>query len=434
LSSETRYDFDFAIAGGGPAGCAAAIGLASRGHRVVVLERDRFPRFHIGESLLATANEAFTELGLDEKIRAARFPEKWGAQLLTHDGRSGRPVDFSTSREIARPQTFQVCRQIFDQILLDRARETGVQVSEEHRIEGIDFDAAGVTVRYAAPAGSGTLRARAMVDATGRAGLLARRFALRVDEPLLANIAIYSHYSGVPRPQGRTAGDIRIIARHDAGWFWLIPIDETLTSVGVVLPKSLYARLEKGDPERMLAALMADTPAAAELMAGARREWPVRVEKDFSYRAERYAGDRWLLAGDAGSFLDPVFSTGVSIALESGIEAARELDRAARGGDFSEARFAAFDRRQRRRFEVYRRFAVAFYTPWFRDLFFQPGPPPAIFRAVVTVLGGNWQPSLWTRFLIQVFFGFVALQRRFPLADRIARRDAAAGFAEGSAA
>jgi len=435
LTALQTYDFDFAVAGGGPAGAAAAIGLAQRGHRVVLFERDRFPRFHIGESLIATANEAFAELGLDERVRAAGFPEKWGAQLLTHDGRAGRPVDFSSSREVARPQTFQVCREKLDQMLLERARAVGVEVRQQHRVAGIDFDVDGVRVRYLDPRGAaGSERARAVVDASGRAGLLARQFALREDEPLLANVAIYGHYSGVPRPAGRAAGDIRIVARRDAGWFWLIPIDAELMSVGVVLPRALYARLEKGDPPRMLAAAVAETPAVAELMAGARLEWPVRVEKDFSYRATRYAGDRFLLAGDSGSFLDPVFSTGVSIAMESGLEAAEALHRAAAAGDFSARAFARFDRRQRRRFEVYRRFVLGFYRPEFRDLFFQPGPPPALFRAVVTVLAGNWRPSWRTRRQVDLFFVAVRLQRRFRLVERIARRDPAAGFPEGSAA
>jgi len=422
-------DFDFAVAGGGPAGCAAAIALALRGHRVVVLERDRFPRFHIGESLIATANDAFVELGLAERIAAAEFPVKWGAQLATHDGRAGRPVEFDSSTEVARPQTWQVCREKFDQILVDRAREAGAEILEGCRVQSVDFAVDHVAVRCVGERGDERrLLARAVVDATGRNGFLSRQLGLRVDEPRLANVAIYAHYSGVPRPAGRNAGDIRLIAREDAGWFWLIPIDDRLTSVGVVLPKELYARLEKGDPERMLAAAIAETPAVAGLMTAAEREWPVRVERDFSYSATRYSGERWLLAGDAGSFLDPVFSTGVSIALESGIEAARALDRAVRLGDFSAGAFRAFDRVQRRRFEVYRRFVLAFYTPWFRDLFFQPGPPPALFRAVVTVLAGNWRPRLTTRLLIGVFFLFVRMQRRFRLVEPVARRDAAAGF------
>ena len=432
MTASTTHDFDFAVAGGGPAGCAAALALARRGHRVVLFERDRFPRFHIGESLLATVNESLAELGLTERVRAAGFPHKWGAQLASHDGRAGRPVDFSASREIPRPQTYQVCRETFDQLLLDAAREAGVEVREGQRVAAVDFDADGARVRC--PGSTGGERVRAVVDASGRAGLLARQLALREDEPRLANVALYGHFSGVPRPDGRSAGDIRIVARRDAGWFWLIPIDAELTSVGVVVPRALYARFEKGDPAQMLARACDETPAVADLMRGARLEWPARVEKDYSYRARRYAGDRWLLAGDSGSFLDPVFSSGVSIALESGLEAARALDGAARAGDFSAARFAAFERVQRRRFEVYRRFVLAFYTPQFRDLFFQPGAPTAIFRAVVTVLAGNWRPRLRTRLLIEVFFLLVRLQRSFPLVERIARRDPAAGFPSESPA
>src|SRR5215212_5016161 len=133
------YDFDFAVAGGGPAGSSAAISLAQRGHSVVLFEREKFPRFHIGESLLSTANDHFAALGVAERMAGASFPEKWGARLFTHDGRSGRGVDFSDVREVTRPQTYQVPRQEFDRILLDRARELGVDVREEHRVMACDF-------------------------------------------------------------------------------------------------------------------------------------------------------------------------------------------------------------------------------------------------------------------------------------------------------
>ncbi|MEO7972954.1 MAG: tryptophan 7-halogenase, partial [Thermoanaerobaculia bacterium] len=159
-----------------------------------------------------------------------------------------------------------------------------------------------------------------------------------------------------------------------------------------------------------------------------------RVEKDFSYSASAYAGDRWILAGDAGSFLDPVFSTGVSIAMESGIEAAAELDRASTSGDFSARSFGAFSRRQNKRFRAFRRFVIAFYTPQFRDLFFSPDPPAILFRAVVTVLAGNWNPSLWTRAMNRIFFGFVAIQKRFSPSTRLFRRDTTAGYPSEDAA
>lgn len=421
------HDFDFAVAGGGPAGTSAAITLAMRGHSVVLFERDTFPRFHIGESLLATANDHFAALGVAETMAAAGFPEKWGARLFTHDGQSGRGVNFAEVSEVRRPQTYQVPRAEFDRILLERARELGVDVREGTRVTATAFEPDAAILDYA-NGSAGRVRVRAMVDATGRNGLLARKFSLRTDEPLLANIAIFSHYSNVPRLGDNAPNDIRIVARNDSGWFWLIPISDELMSVGVVLPRTLFMQMPEGTPEERLERALLDTPVVAELMRGAKREWPVRVEKDFSYSASTYAGDRWILAGDAGSFLDPVFSTGVSIAMESGIEAAAELDRALRRNDFSARSFAAFSRRQGKRFRTFRRFVIGFYTPQFRDLFFSPRPPQQLFRAVVTVLAGRWDASLRTRILNNVFFALVAMQKRFTLGRRLFRREASAGY------
>ena len=417
-SANKRYDFDFAVAGGGPAGSSTATSLGQRGHSVVLFERETFPRFHIGESLLSTANDAFAALGVTKQIESASFPAKWGARLFTHDGQSGRYVDFTDVREVTRPQTYQVCRQEFDRILLERAREVGVHVREACNVTGCEFtpDAAILDVASRVDGATSRLHVRALVDATGRGGLLARKFNLRTEEPRLANIAIFSHYTNVPRLEGPRPDDIRLIARSDAGWFWVIPISKELTSVGVVLPKALYHRLASGSPDETLNRTIADTPIVAELMREARREWPVRVEKDFSYSASTYAGDRWILAGDAGSFLDPVFSTGVSIAMESGIEAAAELHRGFMRNNFSASGFAAFSRRQRKRFETYRRFVTGFYTPEFRDIFFSPEPPSLIFRSVVTMLAGKWNASLRTRFLNQLFFGMVSIQKHFKIA------------------
>jgi flavin-dependent dehydrogenase len=427
---DTLYDFDFAVAGGGPAGASAAISLGQHGHSVVLFERETFPRFHIGESLLSTANDAFAALGVAQQIEDASFPPKWGARLFTHDGQSGRYVDFTDVREVTKPQTYQVCRQEFDRILLERARAVGVDVREGWNVSACEFapDAAILDVASRGNGGTGRVWVRALVDATGRSGLIARKLDLRTDEPRLANIAIFSHYTNVPRLTGPRPDDIRLIARSDAGWFWLIPISKELTSVGVVLPKALYHRLANGSSEETLNRTISDTPIVAELMRDARREWPVRVEKDFSYSASAYAGDRWILAGDAGSFLDPVFSTGVSIAMESGIEAGGELHRALTRNDFSASGFAAFSRRQRKRFERFRRFVTGFYSPQFRDVFFSPEPPTLIFRSVVTILAGKWNASWWTRFLNVLFFSFVSIQGRFHITPPIFRRDREAGY------
>jgi 2-polyprenyl-6-methoxyphenol hydroxylase-like FAD-dependent oxidoreductase len=161
----------------------------------------------------------------------------------------------------------------------------------------------------------------------------------------------------------------------------------------------------------MLERMIAETPVVARLLENARREWPVRVEKDFSFGSRAYAGDGWVLAGDAGSFLDPVFSTGVAIALESGLEAGQAMAAALSAGDLSARRFRHFELRQRQRYRSFRRFVLGFYTHEFRELFFANAPPPRIFNAVVTVFAGYWQPSLATRIWVGLFFQLVRLQR-----------------------
>jgi flavin-dependent dehydrogenase len=413
-------EFDVAVVGGGPAGSAAACWLARAGRRTVVFERDRFPRFHIGESLLASVNDALESIGARDLVSARDFPQKWGATFGTSDGAIERFADFATSPEVPAPQTWQVPRAEFDELLLRHAAACGADVREGHRVLDAAFDAAGVTVTVRDEADrEERVRAAALVDASGRVGLLARKFGLRTPEPRLANIAVFAHYSGVPRAEGRRAGDIRIIARHDLGWFWFIPISGALTSVGVVLPRRAHDAFPQRAPEALLDHAIAETPAAAHLMREARREWPVRVERDFSFGSRAWAGDRWLLVGDAGAFLDPVFSTGVAIALESGVEAGQALDRALRRGDLSARAFAAFDRRQRRRYRAFRRFVLAFYRRGFRDLFFQPVPMPVVFRAVVTMLAGYWRPSWSARAWQRFFFLLTRLQECVPLAHRI---------------
>jgi flavin-dependent dehydrogenase len=263
------------------------------------------------------------------------------------------------------------------------------------------------------------VRAKALIDASGRSGLLSRKFGLRVDERRLANVAIFSHYANVPRPDGRRAGDIRIIARQDLGWFWLIPISAELMSVGVVLPRSAFTALSTVEPAGLLDAMIADTPIVAQLLAQARREWPVRVERDYSFSSRAYAGDRWVLVGDAGSFLDPVFSTGVAVALESGLEGARAIADGFANAELSARQFAEFARRQRRRYVAFRRFVFAFYTPAFRDLFFNADPPERMFRALVSVFAGYWNPPLMTRIWVALFFLLVRVQRWIPIAPRV---------------
>jgi flavin-dependent dehydrogenase len=413
------FDCDILVAGGGPAGSTAAAWLARSGRRVILLERDRFPRFHIGESLLASVNDVLGAIGADALIRDAHFPQKWGATFMPADGSVERYLDFSTSPDARAPQTWQVPRATFDDLLLRHAAASGADVRQRHRVLDVMFDDGGVTVQVQAADGgaaSERLRARAIIDASGRGAILSRKFGLRIDEPRLANVAVFSHYSGVPRPEGRRAGDIRIVARNDLGWFWLIPISGELMSVGVVLPRAAFQAFGDLEHDALLDRAIAETPVVMRLLASARREWPVRVERDFSFGSRAYAGDRWLLAGDAGSFLDPVFSTGVAIALESGLEAAQAVDAGIAADDLSARRFDRFARRQRARFQSFRRFVIGFYTPEFRDLFFEENPPRRMFGALVSIFAGYWRPSLSSRVWVSLFFVLVRLQRWFGFA------------------
>ena len=194
------FDCDVIVAGGGPAGSAAAAWLARSGHRVILFERDRFPRFHIGESLLASVNDALGAIGADDLVRQAGFPQKWGATFMTGDGQIERYADFAVAPDVRAPQTWQVHRATFDDLLLRHAAASGADVREQHRVLDVAFDNDGVTVTVqgiedgSAPR---AMRARAIVDASGRGALLSRKFNLRIDEPRLANLAVFSHYSGV---------------------------------------------------------------------------------------------------------------------------------------------------------------------------------------------------------------------------------------------
>lgn len=415
------FDCDVVVVGGGPAGSTAAACLARAGRQVILLERDSFPRFHIGESLLASVNLVLDAIGAADLVRGAGFPRKWGATFVTPDGGVERVADFAIASDVPQPQTWQVPRERFDELLLRHAARCGADVRERHRVTAVAFDPDGVTVTFAHEHGDDSVepttvsrvRARAIIDASGRTALLGRRFELRIDEPELANVAIFSHFAGVPRAGGRRAGDIRIVARADMGWCWVIPISEELTSVGVVLPRAAFKQMSRTEPGALLERCIADTPAVARLMASAERRWPVRVERDFSYGAKTYAGDRWILVGDAGSFLDPVFSSGVAIAMESGLEGARAVDAALSRGNLSARAFRTFDRRQRARYRMFRRFVLGFYTTAFRDLFFSAEPPNHLFRSVVTVFAGYWHPSWLTRLWVRLFFVSVRLQARF---------------------
>jgi flavin-dependent dehydrogenase len=413
----SEHGFDVAVIGGGPGGSSAATALARRGRRVLLLERDRFPRFHIGESQLPWINGVLEELGAHDTIAKAGFVEKWGASFWEIDGSPASYVDFTAAVETPTPQTFQVPRDRWDELLLRHTERSGVIVREGHRAVDATFEPDGVTLRYVGPDGvEQTARVAAVVDASGRVGFLARKLGRYENDPMLQHVAVHAQFEGVPRAAGRAAGDIRILTRSDVGWIWLIPISETVTSVGAVVPRELHRREARPTAEESLEHYLRTTPASPAVMREARRVSPARYDADYSYQATRMAGDRWVAVGDASCFLDPIFSTGVLLAMQAGLEAAAAIDAGLSSGDLSAHRFARYERVVRRRYRFFRRFVVGFYDPYFRRLLFRRSRRLGIYEAVLSVLAGNWRPSLGTRLRVELFFAVVAIKRLFRVA------------------
>lgn len=417
MQSLREHDFEVAVLGGGPAGATAAAALARKGRKVALLEPDPFPRFHIGESLLSMANAVFREIGLHERMHASKFTKKRGARFLDAEGTKDVLYDFANNPKIPEPQTFQVTRAEFDQMLLEHAIACGA-THLAVRAKDVAFDDHGVSLWC--DGSHEAMRVGAVVDATGRAGFVSRKLGLRQQDDELRKLAVHAHFTGVPRDEGIRGGDIRIVSHENLGWAWLIPLADDVMSLGFVLDLEKHREIHgKKAPAELMQELIETWPIVRKLCANARCTSEVRIESSFSYRTRIYAGRRWLLAGDAGSFLDPVFSSGVMFALFAGVEAAQELDRALQQGSLARESFARYDRKQRERYELVRKFVVGFYDPAFRDLFFNPKPAFGLVRALTAVLGGLWNPGPADRLRLKTLFGIARLQRVVTLMPRV---------------
>lgn len=411
------FDHDVAVIGGGPSGSTAAAMLARLGRSVVQVESEPLPRFHIGESLLPRNSDVFERIGVREKVEQAGFVEKWGASFQTEDGTLESYVDFASAAEITQPRAWQVRRSTFDSLLFDHAASCGAH-QRRARVTAVDIDEQGATLTLTEPDNStSTLRVRCVIDGGGRQSILGRRAGQRRMEPRLDNIAVHAQYTGIPRRAGRRQGDIRMVTRHDGGWSWFIPLDDEITSVGVVLPKAVHVRAATASAEENLTRYLGEMASAQPFLAGAKRVSEARHEADYSYLSETHVGDRWLLIGDAAAFLDPVFSTGVLLGMEGGVEAAELVHEGLRVGDLSRARFRPLELAQIRRYEYFKRFVIGFYTPSFRAVFFRPTSRFGTVEAVLSILAGNWRPSVATRLRVELFFFLIRLQRRFGMLD-----------------
>ena len=311
---------DVAIIGGGPAGSTAATLLAKAGRRVVVFEREKFPRFHIGESLLPFSMQTFDRLGVREKLDAAFMP-KYGGEITAACGTKGVKFYFKDGFRSQRDQAYQVTRSEFDKMLLDHSRESGAEVREETEVKKIDFREDRVRLDLETlEGGRSSVEARYLLDASGRQTMLGGLFKVKKTYDNLQKFSLFAHYENIDRLPGKDATLIRMVRSLDR-WFWMIPLTETRTSVGVVMDATEFRRI-KLSPEQVLNSWIADQPELSRWTENSERVSQVYATNEFSFRVKNLAGDRWLLVGDAAGFIDPVFSSGIYIAIYSGERAA----------------------------------------------------------------------------------------------------------------
>ena len=403
---------DVAIIGGGPAGSAAAILLARAGRRVVLCEKEAFPRFKIGESLLPHSLELFDRLGIRDELERHAFP-KAGGEIATACGRRTRRFYFDGAMQLSHRSAFQVERAWFDKMLLTRAAESGAEVRQPCAVSSLAFDKTGVTLMT----GSGEIRASHLLDCSGRNAVVGSHFDLKRSYDHLQKFSVFAHYEGVQRDEGRDATLTRLV-RGKHCWFWLIPLDARRTSIGVVMDIADF-RAAKMTPETALDDAIANAPVMRSRMAAAHRISEVHAAGDYSYRNTRLHGPRWLLAGDAAGFIDPIFSTGVFLALHSAEQAASTLDFALRHPLLGRIRMASYARDLNRQMDRYLRFVTSWYTDEFVDVFTAANPPLQIPQAVNSVLGGNIHPNFGVRWRLQLFYLVLWIQKRHTIVPRL---------------
>src|SRR5207253_2544877 len=409
--------YDVAIIGGGPAGSSAATLLARAGRRVIVFEREKFPRFHIGESLLPFSMKAFSRLGLHEKFLRAGFIKKFGGEIVGACSETGTKFYFKDGYRSQTDHAYQVTRGDFDKVLLDHAAECGAEIRQETSVDQVDFLEENVELRIKSNGSSHSIRARYIIDASGRTSVLGRQFRIKKTYDHLQKLSIFAHYDGVWRAEG-IDGTLTVLLRAIDRWFWLIPLTAERTSIGVVLDSETF-RKSKLSAEDFLEQALAEQPIIAKRMMSARRASQAYVGADFSYRSARLHGDRWLLAGDAAGFIDPIFSSGVFLAVFSGERAADSLNEVLDHPRRAKRLFAQYERAVNRAMDVYLRFVNAWYTKEFIEVFLAPRSVLGLPPTVNAVLGGNVGNCFAIRWRMWVFYFLVWLQRRYPIAPRL---------------
>jgi flavin-dependent dehydrogenase len=404
--------YDVVVAGGGPAGSTAATVLTRAGLAVACFEREHFPRFHIGESLLPASMPLFDRLGLTPRLEEAGFLHKYGAAFIDDAGSRQVVLNFRRGPTWA-DHAYNVPRADFDHLLLRHAAKEGAAVFEGAEVTEVGVDGDGVRLGVRTEDGARhPVEAAFLVDATGRDALLASRLGRREPMASLGKVAIFAHYHGADRWPGRTEGHIRIYL-FEHGWFWWIPFAGDLTSIGCVLHQRVVK--ERQAPiERLFEEMIAACPTLAAGLTRATQTTQVWTTANFSYRTTPTVGDRFVAIGDAITFIDPIFSTGVYVAMQSAELACRIVVEQVRRGQFHAADFDGYRRRVGRGTDLFFRFIHRYYEPAFLDVFLSPRPPTVLRDAVLTVLAGGafLQRPLWLRLRLAIFHAAVKLTRR----------------------
>jgi flavin-dependent dehydrogenase len=354
---------DVVVIGGGPAGSTVSTLLAQHGCRVKLYERDRFPRFHIGESLIPETYWVFRRLKMLDKMKASPFVKKYSVQFINAAGKLSAPFYFHDNKPHECSQTWQVIRGEFDTMMLQNAREQGVEVHQPARVLEVLFDgdrAVGVRVQHE-DGSQEEVRARVVVDASGQSTMLQNRFKLRLWDPVLNKGAIWTYWQGARRDTGRDEGATLVIqTTNKKGWWWYIPQHDDTISVGVVAPFD-YLFKGRGSHQQVYDEEVEACPAVKECVSMGRRATGYYATKDYSYRSKEVAGHGWVLVGDAFGFLDPLYSSGVLLALRSGEMAADAIAEGLAKGDVSAGQLGNWGETFNRGVDRMRRLVCEYY-------------------------------------------------------------------------